>query len=334
MAIYIYRVLAGFLDTLGILSRNIMELNKGFYDERLFTVEAVNNTMEKLERETEMDSITKSKSRYGGGIWEIVVKIGKIMYLMLSIGTTLVIVIIITIMLSLPSGRKRVKIADKYTGLKVYPEEDVICFNSSDPSSYDKYVLGFEKFIKPYKEINIGGKVIRCDKENRKDNNNDICYIDQTWIYPCGNVGWGFDRGTPCVIIYYSDDNSSTYEPIPYKTLEDLPSNAPTKLREFLMDEIEEHGYFDSRVVSLYCTHSDPYDYHPKGFYDFFFPISKAESSLPPIASVQFDFQRWDDDGNMFLHTGEYDVECSLWSKEPDEYEIKKLFFRIKHGNC
>ena len=226
---------------------------------------------------------------------------------------------------------KEVVDESSYIGLKVIPNGD-ICFNSSDPSSYEKYIFELKQFIKPYEKINLGGKVINCDKQEREDD--EICIIEKTWIYPCGNRDWGYSNGTPCIILYYSND--SNYRPIPYQSINDLPSEAPKELRNYLTEEVEQYGEFNSKLVYLYCTHAVYYDnYHPRGFYDFFFPTlnNVVDGYLPPIASVQFEFYE-DYDYNDNLLEEEYRVECSLWSKTPKTSKIKNVSFKIKHGNC
>ena len=164
------------------------------------------------------------------------------------------IIIIIIIIISFANAGALVHHNYKYTGFKVFPEGNV-CFNPSDPSSYRKYETGLQKFIQPYHLMKLGGRVINCFERTRQDN--EICIIEHTWIYPCGGRnGWGYRDGTPCFIFYYSND--STFTPTSYKTLSDLPSDIPEKLRENMENEEKEHGSFDP-VVYLYCSYSDPY---------------------------------------------------------------------------
>ena len=96
---------------------------------------------------------------------------------------------------------------------------------------------------------------------------------------------------------------------------------------------MEEHGKIEPRLISLYCTHLDPSHYHPKGFYDYHFPVSNG--SLPPIVGLQFDFQKYDENDNLFFIQEELEIECSLWSKEPDPRQIRRILFKIKYSsNC
>ena len=115
---------------------------------------------------------------------------------------------------------------DKYTGLKLFWQGGDICFNSSDPSSYEKYVSALDKFMKPYKNEKMklpNGKVTECDKLQNREKNT-VCYVEPISIFPCGNNGWHYDEGKPCVIIYYDD---STFKPVPYESLNDLQFNVP-----------------------------------------------------------------------------------------------------------
>ena len=210
-----------------------------------------------------------------------------------------------------------------YKGLKAVPEGD-ICFNSSDPSSYENYTIEMEEFIKPYREIKKGGNVINCLEKTRTGD--EVCIIDSISIHPCGSAtwGWGFRIGKPCVILYYSDDPS--YVPIPYETIDEIPPNVPKEVREIAENEPDEVGFFEKEQVRLHCTHVLWEDYYPVGFYDHFFPNSNVEGYLPPMAAVIFKFV--DEYGQP--KPGEYDVECSLWSKQPNVQRVKKWSFTIK----
>ena len=109
-------------------------------------------------------------------------KISLILYITLT-----VVIIIIIALLFFPW---EIFIIDKkYTGLKVFPERKVICFNSSDPSSYKSYVNELEHFIKPYREvITVGEKIIKCD-ERKRQSDDEMCFVNHTSIYPCGKDG-------------------------------------------------------------------------------------------------------------------------------------------------
>lgn len=235
------------------------------------------------------------------------------------------IVLVIAIPLSLQEPPEPSVVVEHYTGLKVIPEGD-ICFNSNDPLSYISYINQLEEFIEPYKNSRSRKNVILCHKHDRNDSEN--CHIDDTWIYPCGNRDWGYSWGNPCVILSYSNDSS--FLPIPYEKMDELPSDVPAEVKEIAMEEIEYDG-FDNMLVRLHCTHVDMYDYHPKGFYNFFFPnLEEVDGYLPPIASVSFKFTNEEE----MPIPGEYDVKCSLWSKEPNVKEVKKVSFKIKQDNC
>ena len=215
-------------------------------------------------------------------------------------------------------------IPDKYKGLKMIPNDNHICYNASNDSSYNNYTQQLDNFIIPYQDTS--NKRVKCHQQ--KPQSDEACHIESTWIYPCGNGGWHYDEGNPCVILYYSS-SSDDYKPIPYQNMTELLNdNPPPEVIEIAEEESEEGGSFSSDLVRLYCTHVDPYDYHPKGFYNFFFIYPKNENYLPPIVSVQFLFL--DDDDNII--TGEYNVTCTLWTKEPNVKEVKSISFKISQG--
>ena len=58
-----------------------------------------------------------------------------------------------------------------------------------------------------------------------------------------------------------------------------------------------------------------------------FFPNNKINNTnyLPPIIAIRFNLRKYE--------TIEFDVECSLWSKEPLVNQIKKVRFKIKKSN-
>ena len=213
-----------------------------------------------------------------------------------------------------------------FTGLKKYPKENVICFNKTNLKSYERYTSQLNNLIKLYERVHVkeGGKYIWCQDSNRTSDD-QICAIDATWIQPCvmSNM-WGYPNGEPCVILSY--ENDSNYNPISYDSIDQLPYNAPLQLKTIMEEEIEEDGEIYEKLVRLYCTHSNPANYHPRGFYDYFFPFRNINGYLPPIASIKFDLD--------FNNDIEYNIECSLWSKYPALYSVKNISFKIKHGNC
>ena len=218
---------------------------------------------------------------------------------------------------------------EKFSGLKMIPDKDLICFNSSDESTYKNYTIVLNHFIEPYKKIKLGGDIINCNEKNRS--NDETCIIEHSWIYPCkSSRQWGYNNSKPCIILYYSND--STYDPTAYKELKDLPSNIPSTLKKSLMEEYEDDGYIEQNLVRVYCTHSDPYNYQPKGFYTFFFPNNNNNNNntkyLPPIVSIRFDLSREIDLNKK------YNITCSLWSKTPITSQIKSVSFQLKHGSC
>ena len=214
---------------------------------------------------------------------------------------------------------------NKYTGLQAVPSDGDICFDASDPSSYKNYINQLEEFIKPYREIQFGGKVINCQEKNRTGD--EICNIDNIWAYPCGNRDWGYKRGEPCVILHYSNDSS--YIPVAYKSIDEFPLDIPEEVKEIALEESEDEGEFDAMLVRLHCTSVLAEDYSAQGFRSYFFPNSpNVTGYLSPMGAVQLRFI--DDDDNPI--PGEYNVECSLWSQEPNVREVKKVSFNIRQG--
>lgn len=224
------------------------------------------------------------------------------------------------------SGRQPMKPEPKYTGLTAVPSQSEICFDASNKSSYEKYVNEIEEFMTLYNDVKFGGNIVDCGVTDRRDG--QICGALKSWLFPCGNPDWGYEKGQPCVVLSYANDPN--YKPTPYQTLKEIPAWAPDSMRQYAEEELDDGGSFNPRRIRLFCTHVKTENYRAQGFHKDFFPNSHFEGYMPPIAAVRFSFL--DADGNII--PGEYNVECTLWSKEPPVDEVKKVSFKIKQGFC
>lgn len=217
---------------------------------------------------------------------------------------------------------------DKYVGFRRIPEDNHICFNASNVSSYEPYLKQLDNFINTYKFGN--NKAIKCDGKEKIPNQNQVCHINETWIWPCGKTDWYYDNGWPCVILYYDpsldEKDKVRYNPQPYQKLEEIPDYAPEQIREIASEE--RNNNLLQPLVRLYCSHVDIHNYHPTGFYNYFFIHPNISGYLKPMISIQFNFTNYKNE----INAAEYHVECRLWSRTPFVKEVKKVSFKISQG--
>ena len=237
-------------------------------------------------------------------------------YSTIIVGIIIIIIIIFTIIFK----------KNTFTGLKKYPEENVICFNKSDFFSYNQYISQLNNLIKPYKELIVEDEeYIWCHKSSQISDK--LCTINP--IQPCNELDdWGYSNNTPCVILTY--ENNSKYKPIFYDSINQLPYNISLQLKE-INDDDDDDDETDEKLMQLYffCTYSNLIN-----FYYYFFPIYNVNEYLPPIALIPFNLNFYDGGDYNDVDNVEYNVECSLWNKYSASYSVEKISFKIKHGNC
>ena len=221
---------------------------------------------------------------------------------------------------------------------------DMICFNTSEPTSYKNYVNELENFIQPYKKRKVK-YFIRCD--SRDDNNDNVCVIDYNSSYACQNGNWGYDTGNPCLILFYnsSSNNFFRYESKSYQqSLENIGNI--TLLKNEINKRIKEENFFKTKLLQPYNDY-----YKPRVVYEFIFPnnddnnitiinnTNNFDGYLPPIISFRIEFNDNDDEYNNNNNTSiisEYYIEYNYCNKVLNENKVKNKFsFKIiNHGCC
>ena len=212
-----------------------------------------------------------------------------------------------------------------YDGFRVIPSDEVICFNSSDPESYQNYTRILDNFIEPYTTMERGGNVINCRDE--EPTGNQTCHIRDNMFYPClKSMIWGYDRLKPCVILTFMNNTQPPFMPTPFKSLKEMGSNIPRGFKHNIEEEIEEYEKFKDNLVRIYCTDMTNNDYRAEqGFLAPIFKTVNNPGYLPPIVTVSFDLTSKEQ-----IYT-----ECTIWVKNIEPNKIVKRKIRIrKNGYC
>ena len=174
-----------------------------------------------------------------------------------------------------------------------------VCFNSSNPSSYQSYINNMEIVLNQYKK---GKKVMHCHKD----------YCVPQMKPACEN--WGFQDGHPCIFFTFSNDSHYNFYNDTY--LNDLDKTYFNKLDEW------HYGLYQFWIT---CSDANATDIH------YYFPKFNSDGDyLSPLVGVQVQFSK----SNGMVLPGEYNVECSLLRQKAyhETEEMEKIFLRIKQG--
>ncbi|ROT64243.1 sodium potassium-transporting ATPase subunit beta [Penaeus vannamei] len=127
---------------------------------------------------------------------------------------------------------------------------------------------------------------------------------------------WGYDKGSPCVLITFDKQEvSAGWVPDVYTDLDELPPEMPLELRLYITNVTKDNRGFIPEMVWVSCTPEDPSDqahlgaieYSPwRGFPKYYFPIRNEAPYLAPIVAVQF---------LKPATRRPMTVECRAWSK-------------------
>ena len=159
-----------------------------------------------------------------------------------------------------------------------------ICFNSTDPSSYQHYINSLQRHVFRNAEEEEG-KVIRC---NLISNANETCFIDDNSIYPCNNGDWGYNSSNPCFVVYLMN-----FLPIPY--LNDDPKEIPNDVETFKNDINQyiknNRKEFNTKILEpLYYSlnHCNGISYYEsEAFYEIFYSTNINNRYFRPVFSFR-----------------------------------------------
>ena len=179
---------------------------------------------------------------------------------------------------------------------------NTICFNSSNPSSYQSYINNMINIVDRYRQ---NKKLIHCNKRFCVSTMEPVC------------KDWGFNSGQPCVFFTFSNNSQYNFYNDDYNDTDSLYLNRPGKWD------------YDLYQFWIYC-----FKYNTTTFNQtikYFFPKFNIDDGgyLPPIVGVQVGFL----DKHGIIVPGEYNVECNLLQAANEtEKVVEKMFLHIKQG--
>ena len=206
------------------------------------------------------------------------------------------------------------------TILNIIPQvknDDIICFNSSNSSTYKDYVLALENFIEPYKR-----KI--CSKIKEEKEEEKINFENCSSFYPCrkNSTIWANKNKTPCIIIHFNNSSSLL---ISLKKM--ISFNIPKKLREYFI----ENNYTDNNNSDMIYCHKNLHNIYlfPFNIFTTITIVNTTTNCPSIIAKLQLN--------NIFVEekTNIFQIECSLWKKEfLSLKKIEQISFKIKYSHC
>ena len=180
-----------------------------------------------------------------------------------------------------------------------------ICFNSSNPSSYQSYINNMQIILNQYKKSK---KVIHCSSDH-------VCNPKIGKPFACQN-NWDFKNGRPCIFFTFSNNSH-------YNFYNDNHNDSGKWY-------IDKPGEWDKNNLYQFWISCFKYSTTFDRDIQYYFPKSNIDY-LPPIVGVRVFFL----DEYEVIVPGEYKVECNLLRRDA-KYETKeileKIVLHIKQG--
>ncbi|XP_063605687.1 sodium/potassium-transporting ATPase subunit beta-2-like isoform X2 [Penaeus indicus] len=121
-------------------------------------------------------------------------------------------------------------------GLRAIPGGNIL-IKEGDPESRKPYVEKMTNFLKPYLEMSNKKEVVNCSSIARPKEN-EVCNFPKSSLTDCGQAtNFSFSGSTPCVLLTLTMDQ--TFRPIPYESLNELPTNIPQDLHYEMRRNLE-----------------------------------------------------------------------------------------------
>lgn len=207
---------------------------------------------------------------------------------------------------------------EKKPGLRLEPdlgEDELVWFRSAD--DLGRVTAALTTFLRAYDDqVNSGANMKDC-APYAPPLEGETCFFKTNLLgRTCQRENsWGYDKGSPCVLITFDKEVSAGWVPDVYTDLDELPPEMPLELRLYITNVTKDNRGFIPEMVWVSCTPEDPSDqahlgaieYSPwRGFPKYYFPIRNEPPYLAPIVAVQF---------LKPATRRPMTVECRAWSK-------------------
>ncbi|XP_069979666.1 sodium/potassium-transporting ATPase subunit beta-2 isoform X3 [Penaeus vannamei] len=208
---------------------------------------------------------------------------------------------------------------EKKPGLRLEPdlgEDELVWFRSAD--DLGRVTAALTTFLRAYDDqVNSGANMKDC-APYAPPLEGETCFFKTNLLgRTCQRENsWGYDKGSPCVLITFDKQEvSAGWVPDVYTDLDELPPEMPLELRLYITNVTKDNRGFIPEMVWVSCTPEDPSDqahlgaieYSPwRGFPKYYFPIRNEAPYLAPIVAVQF---------LKPATRRPMTVECRAWSK-------------------
>ena len=188
----------------------------------------------------------------------------------------------------------------------------MISFNSESATDsekmqgYDGWVKRYSEFLEDYKKDTSAAT---CTHENGASQS-QVCKFDLTSLGACGSEKYGYDSGSPCILLKLNKIYGLKLNPY---DVNDLPEDHG--MSEDLVAHIKSEP--DKNQVWVECYGENPADrealkgkikYFPasQGFPTYYFPYLNQDDYKSPLVAVQFNGV----EKNRLLH-----IECRAFAK-------------------
>lgn len=203
-------------------------------------------------------------------------------------------------------------------GLGLQPKQSKVNIDSSmiqfnfESATDDGEIQGFEGWVNRYKEFTqaYDSQSGSACSEGDGSSASKVCKFDTSSLGPCGKENFGYDSGSPCILLKLNKIYGLTPEAI-----DDVNGSE-------MSDELKEHVNAEpnKNQVWVECYGENPADkevlagkikYYPasQGFPFYYFPYMNQDGYVSPLVAVQFVGVP----ANQLLH-----IECRAFANNID----------------
>ncbi|XP_045761568.1 sodium/potassium-transporting ATPase subunit beta-2-like [Maniola jurtina] len=207
---------------------------------------------------------------------------------------------------------------DSTPGLDFVPRPDpsdanntLIYYKVHDDASVRKWTSKIDEFVQEYSLKAPGAENRMACSWSDASAGNKSCDVPLADFYPCNpDNQYNYHRAAPCVFLKL--DKLLNWTPNPYNTSEDLPTDMPADLKQYITIVT---GKEYANAVWVSCEGENPVDveflgpimYIPRrGFPAYYFPYTNQEGYLSPLVAVLFENPK----KGLIIN-----IVCKAWAK-------------------
>lgn len=201
-------------------------------------------------------------------------------------------------------------------------ESTLIWFRHGDDNgNWNDWVNRLEKFLEPYKNDTVKEMGIECGElASKKPGHKQICQINREELFQgdcTSENGYGYRKGSPCIILKLNRIYGWNPEPYDYETDKVIldEDEVPQELRTMMEENVNNDKKDMNHRVWIECHGENPADvenagefkYYPdQGFSAHYFPYENQDGYTSPAVFIQLLNPR---KGVMIA------IECKAWAK-------------------